>query len=172
MRIAWKSVITMIALASAMGSLVWAGEQFIATVDRAKVLKECQAGKKGTATLQDFVNARKNIVDTEEADLIKMSEAYSKQAAILSPEAKKDKEETFNKRRAELQRKAGAFEREVQVKQRELAEIYNKQLEDVVKAIAENEKFVLIIDSSLSLYNNSAIDLTDRVIKEMDKVNK
>lgn len=108
----------------------------------------------------------------EEVDLVKMSEDYSKQAAVLSPEARKDKEENFSKKRVELERKARELEREVQVKQRELAEIYNKQFEEVVKAIAEKEKFVLVVDSSRSLYNNSAIDITDRVTKEMDKVSK
>jgi outer membrane protein len=172
MRIVCRSFIAMIALASAMSALAWAGEVKIAAVDRAKVLKESQAGKKATATLQDFVKARKNIVDMEEADLVKMSEDYNKQAAVLSSEARKEKEENFSKKRVGLQRKAGELEREVQVKQRELAEIYNKQFEEVVKAIAEKEKFVLVVDSSLSLYNNSAIDITDRVTKEMDKVIK
>jgi outer membrane protein len=172
MRIVCRSFIAMIALASAMSSLAWAGEVKIAAVDRAKVLKESQAGKKTAATYQDFVKARKNIVDMEQADLVKMSEDYNKQAAVLSPEARKDKEENFSKKRVELERMARELEREVQVKQRELAEIYNKQFDEVVKAIAEKEQFVLVVDSSRSLYNNSAIDITDRVTKEMDKVSK
>jgi len=164
-----------IALASAMSSLAWAEEFKIAVVDRAKVTKESQAGRKGTATLQEYMKVRQKVVETDQADLVKFSEDYSKQAAVLSPEARKDKEETFNKKRAEFQKKAGELEREVQAKQQELTMIFNQQLADVVKAIAEKEKFVLIVDSSVgsaTLYSNSAIDFTDRVIKEMDKANK
>ena len=171
----WRSFIMVIALASAMSSLAWAEEFKIAVVDRAKVIKESQAGKRGTATLQEYMKVRQKVVETDQADLVKFSEEYSKQAAVLSPEARKDKEETFNKKRAEYQRKAEELEREVQTKQRELAGIFSKQIDDVVKAIAEKEQFLLVLDNSEgagTYYANSAIDITDRVIKEMDKVNK
>jgi len=171
----WRSVIAIITLALAMSPLAGAGELKIATVDRVKVTKECQAGKKATATLQEYAKVRQKVVASEEADLVKMSEDYSKQAAVLSPEARKDKEETFNQKRVAFQRRSTELEREVQDKRQELAMIFNQQLDDVVKAIAEKEKFSLVLDSSpgtQTLYSNSAIDITDRVIKEMDKASK
>jgi outer membrane protein len=171
----WNSFIVVLVLASAMSSPAWAEEFKISVVDRAKVIKESQAGKRGTATLQEYMKVRQKVVETDQADLVKFSEDYSKQAAVLSPEARKDKEETFNKKRAEYQRKAEELEREVQTKQRELAGIFSKQIDDVVKAIAEKEQFLLVLDNSEgagTYYANSAIDITDRVIKEMDKVNK
>jgi outer membrane protein len=171
----WRSFIMVIVLASAMSSPAWAEEFKIAVVDRAKVTRESQAGKRGTATLQEYIKVRQKVVETDQADLVKISEDYSKQAAVLSPEARKDKEETFNKKRAEYQRKAGELEREVQVKRGELVGIFYKQIDDVVKVIAEKEKLLLVLDNregSGTYYNNSAIDITDRVIKEMDKVNK
>lgn len=172
MRIACRSVIAVVALASTMSSPAWAEEFKIATVDRAKVIKQSQAGQKGTAALQEYMNARKKIVDMEQADLVRMSEDYGKQAAVLSPEARKDREEAFNKKKAEFEKKSRELAREVQDKQQELAMIFNQQLDDVVKAIARKEQILLIMDSGMSLYQTPAIDLTDRVIKEMNKANK
>lgn len=175
MKNVWRGLITIIALAAAISSPAVAGELKIAAVDRAKVLKECQTGKKSTAALQDFAKARQKIVEMDESDLAKMSEEFTKQAAVLSPEARKDKEETFFKKRNDFQRKVGELEREIQARQRELGDVFNKQFDDVVKVIAEKEKYYLVVDSSLgtqTVYNNPAIDITDRVIKEMDRASK
>jgi len=151
----------------------WA-EVKIGVVDPNKVLDVTKAGKKIKDSLQDYVKARQKVIDMEEEDLKKMDEDFVKQGAVLSPDAKKDKEEKLRQKMGEYQRKVQQLNQEVQVKKKETLEEFTKNMEQVIRAIAEREKFTLVLektDSALPspvIYSSPSLDLTDRVIKELD----
>jgi outer membrane protein len=111
----------------------------------------------------------------EEEELKKMEEDLVKQSAVLSADAKKEKEETFRKRMMEYQRKVGQLNQEVQNKKKEVLEEFNKGLEQIVRGIADKEKLSLVVEKgdngagALVVYSHPSLDITDRVIKELDK---
>ena len=149
-------------------------ETKIGVVEPQKVLDGTRAGKKIKDSLQDYVKARQKVIDMEEEDLKKMEEDLVKQGAVLSPDAKKDKEEKFRQKMGEYQRRVQQLNQEVQVKKKETLDEFNKSLEQVIRGIADREKISLIVEKgdsgagALVIYSHPSLDLTDRVIKDLD----
>jgi outer membrane protein len=162
--------------------LVWgwtapssAAELKIGVLEPQKVLDGTKNGKKIKDSLQEYLKSRQRIIDLEEEELKKMEEDLVKQSAVLSAEAKKDKEETFRKRYMEYQRKVNQLTQEVQAKKKEVLEEFNKSLEQIVKGIADKDRLTLVVEKgdngagALVVYSHPSLDITDRVIKELDR---
>ena len=165
-------VIALVA-ALAVAAPAWA-ETKIGVVEPQKVLDGTKAGKKIKDSLQDYVKARQKVIDMEEDELKKAEEDLVKQGAVLSPEAKKDKEDRFRQKMSEYQRKVQQLNQEVQVKKKETLDEFNKSLEQVIRGIADREKITLVVEKgdsgagALVIYSHPSLDLTDRVIRDLD----
>ena len=152
----------------------FAAELKVGVVEPQKVLDGTKAGKKIKDSLQDYVKARQKVIDMEEDELKKMEEDLVKQGAVLSPDAKKDKEEKFRQKMVDYQRKVQQLNQEVQVKKKETLDEFNKSLEQVIRGIADKEKITLVVEKgdngagALIIYSHPSLDLTERVIKELD----
>ena len=171
------------AIVAAILALLWSGTAHaadlkIGVIEPQKVLDGTRNGKKIKDSLQEYVKSRQKIIDLEEEELKKIEEDLVKQSAVLSADAKKEKEETFRKRMVEYQRKVGQLNQEVQNKKKEVLEEFNKGLEQIVKGIADKEKLSLVVEKgdngagALVVYSHPSLDITDRVIKELDKGTK
>ena len=162
-----------LAAALAVAAPAWA-ETKIGVVEPQKVLDGTRAGKKIKDALQDYVKARQKVIDMEEDELKKMEEDLVKQGAVLSPDAKKDKEDKFRQKMVEYQRKVQQLNQEVQVKKKETLDEFNKSLEQIIRGIADRDKITLVVEKgdtgagALVIYSHPSVDLTDRVIRELD----
>jgi len=145
----------------------------IGTINAQKVLDGTKAGKKAKATMEEFVKSRQKIIDLEEQEIKSLEDDLAKQGPVLSAEAKKDKQETFQRKMIDYQKKVGELNKEVQSKKKEVLEDFNKTLEQVVKNIADKESYTVILDRNAEggaiIYAKESVDLTDKVIKEFDK---
>ena len=168
------------AIVAAILALLWNGTAHaadvkIGVIEPQKVLDGTRNGKKIKDSLQEYVKSRQKIIDLEEEELKKIEEDLVKQSAVLSADAKKEKEETFRKRMMEYQRKVAQLNQEVQNKKKEVLDEFNKGLEQIVKGIADKEKLSLVVEKgdngagALVVYSHPSLDITDRVIKELDK---
>ena len=174
MKNGWGAGVLAAAIALAFVLPAGATELKIGVVEPQKVLDGTKSGKKIKDSLADYVKSRQKIIDMEEEDLKKLEEDVVKQGSVLSAEAKKEKEESFRRKMVEYQRKVTQLNQEVQAKKKEVLDEFNKNLEQVIKGIAEKEKLSLVVERSdngagaLAIYYSPSLDLTDRVIKELD----
>ena len=145
----------------------------IGTIDAQKVLENTKAGKKAKATMEEYVKSRQKIIDLEEQEIKGLEDELVKQGPVLSAEAKKDKQETFQRKMLDYQKKVSELNKEVQNKKKEVLEDFNKTLEKVVKGIAEKEGYTVILDRNseggVVLYAKESVDLTDKVVQEFNK---
>lgn len=168
-----RIVLVALAVTLLVAAPAWA-EVKIGVVEPQKVLDGTKAGKKIKDSLQDYVKARQKVIDMEEDELKKVEEDLVKQGAVLSPDAKKDKEEKFRQKMVEYQRKVQQLNQEVQVKKKETLDEFNKSLEQVIRGIADREKITLVVEKgdsgagALVIYSHPSLDLTDRVIRDLD----
>ena len=164
----------MIALAMTVWVPAWGAELKIGVVAPQQLLDGTKSGKKIKDSLAEYVKVRQKLIDQEEEDLKKIAEDLVKQGAVLSPEAKKEKEESFRRRMVEYQRKVQQFNQEVQAKKKEVLDEFNKSIEQIVRGIADKEKITLVVEKSdngagsLIIYSHPSLDLTARVMKELD----
>jgi outer membrane protein len=165
---------TMLALGMAVSVPAWGTELKIGVVEPQKILDGTKSGKKIKDSLAEYVKVRQKLIEQEEEDLKKMQDDLVKQGAVLSPEAKKEKEESLRRRMVEFQRKYEQLNQEVQAKKKEGLDEFYKTIEQIVRSIADKEKITLVVEKSdngsgsVIIYSHPSLDLTDRVIKELD----
>ena len=100
----------------------------VGVVDQARVLSETNSGKKAKDSLSVFSKNRQALIEMDEKELRRMEEDFGRQASVLSPTAKREREEQFRRRVAEYQQKAGDMNREVQEKQKDVLEVLREKV--------------------------------------------
>jgi len=174
MKQGWKVLLLTGLLALAWGMPLWAEEPRIGVIEPQRVLENTKSGRKIKDSLADYVKTRQQLLDSEAEDLRVMEDDLVKQGAGLSAEVKQERETALRQRITAYQRRVQELEGEVQAKKNEVLGDFTKTIEQVVREIAQRERISLVVDKGdngfgkLVLFNNPSVDLTDRVIKELD----
>ena len=145
----------------------------VAFVDAQKVLENSKEGKRIKTTMEEYVKSRQKIIDLEEQELKGLEEELSKQLSLLSPDAKKSKQDDFQKRLMEYQKKATDLNKEVQSKKFDTLKDFNKRLEEAVRQIAEKEGYAFVLDRNTDggavIYAKETFDITSKIIEQVDR---
>lgn len=144
----------------------------IGLMDPTRVLNDSNAGKKAKDSLTAFSKNRQALIEMEEKELRRMEEDFIKQASVLSPAAKSEREQVFRRRMAEYQQKAGELNREVQEKQKDVLEAFRDKVEAVVAKVAKRNGLQVVIDRGKggpAIYGAEELDITTQVIEEFNK---
>ena len=161
------------------GILAWMNPAYstenlkMAYLDAQKVLDGTKAGRRAKETLEEFTKSRQKIIDLDESEIKRLQEDLARQGSVLSPEARREKEESLQRKFMDYQKKISELTKELQSKRRDILEEFNKGLEEIVKRIAEKNGYTFVFDRNseggVLLYAAQALDITDEVIKEYDK---
>ncbi len=164
-------------VAAAMVQEVPAAEPFkVAIIDQQAVIERSVAGKRALEEMKSYSATRQRIVEADDAELKEFEKAG--QDPNLSEEARKEKQELFRTKLEAYQRRIQEFNREVQEKQRGMISEYSKKIRDAALTVAQKEGYTAIIDKGsegtvkIVLYHHPSVDLTDKVVKELDRQNK
>jgi outer membrane protein len=144
----------------------------VGVVDPQRVLNETTAGKKARETLASFTKNRQALIELEEKELRRLEEDFVKQGSVLSPTAKREREEQFRRRMAEYQQKVTELNREVQDKQKDVLDGFRDKIEAVSAKIAKRHDVQLIIDRGRggpTIYFEESVDLSAQVIEEFNR---
>lgn len=138
-------------------------------IDMQRLLAETNAGKKAKDNLAAFAKNRQALMELEEKELRRMEEDLVKQASVLSPTARREREEQFRRRMQEYQQKAAELNREIQEKQRDVLEGFRDKVELVVAKVAKRLGLQVVVDKSKggsTIYHESSLDISGQVIEE------
>lgn len=170
------AVVALVWIVSAVGcSAVGGGAKVdgkMGVVDPAKLLAETNAGKKAKDSLAAFSKNRQALIEIEEKELRRMEEDFGRQASILSPTAKREREEQFRRRMAEYQQKANDLNREVQDKQKDVLDMFRDKIEVIVGKVSKRLGLQVVIDKGKggpTLYSEEGLDITGQVINEFNR---
>jgi outer membrane protein len=144
----------------------------IGVVDPARVLNETNSGKKAKDSLSTFSKNRQALIEMDEKELRRMEEDFGRQASVLSPTAKREREEQFRRRVAEYQQKAGEMNREVQEKQKDVLDGFREKVGLVVGKVSKRLGLQVVIDKGKggpTLYSDEGLDITGQVIDEFNR---
>lgn len=166
-----------IVLAAAASAFAAGGK--VAFVDTQTVFEKTKLGKKYQGILKEYFESRKKILDLDADEIQKLREDYTKQASVLKPEARKEKEDSITRKLNDFEKKRSDFNNELAKKNDELSGEFNQEMMAIMKDLAKKEKISLIMNRSINvlqkgevpsvLYGDEDLDLTNRVIAEMDK---
>jgi len=144
----------------------------IGVLDPARILSDTNAGKKAKDNLTAFSKNRQTLIELDEKELRRLEEDFVKQASILSPTAKRDREEAFRRRMQEYQQKVTELNREVQEKQKDVMDGFREKIETVAGKVAKRLGLQIVVDSSkggVTLYREDALDISNQVIEEFNR---
>jgi outer membrane protein len=152
----------------------------VAYLDTQKVFDQSKAGKKAKGMLEEYVKSRQKIIDLDETEIKELEDSLLKQESVLSPEAKRTKQEDLQRKLVAYQKKATDLNREIQDKKVEVLNDFHAQLEGVVKRVAEREGYAMVFDKggngpadlAAVLYAKDSLSITDKVLAELDKETK
>ncbi len=168
-------LLTLFAVVLGFTSPAYTAEIKVGSFDGQRVFNESKKTKEAVKAVEDFGKSKEKLFEAEaanhEKELEKIRDEYQKQISVLSPEAKKEKEEQFKKKLEEFQKKRAAFSDEIRKKEAAVSKAFVEKLENVVKAIGKKEGFTLIVEKKGLFYSPDdfyPLDLTDRIIKEID----
>lgn len=149
------------------GAPATAGDVRIGYVDLQRAIFSSNAGKEARKSLDERTDRLKKDFEKREEELRRLRAEYLKQSAVLSPEARSDKERELQVKGRELQRLQQDYEDELNRKDAELSKRILGEVREVVKLVGGKGNYTLILEKNSAgvLYAANGIDLTDDVIK-------
>ena len=160
-------------------STAYAAGGKIAFVDTQTVFDKTKVGKKYQGILKEYFDSRKKILDLDADEIQKLRDDYGKQASVLKPEVRKEKEEIIGRKISEFEKKRSDFNNELAKKNEELSAEFNLEMMAILKDMAKKEKISMILNKTINvmskgevpavLYGDEDMDLTEKVVAELDR---
>jgi outer membrane protein len=149
----------------------FAADVKVGVLDLMKVIDLSEAGKKAKTEMNAKIKAAEAEVKKEQDKLLAMKAEIEKQAPMLSPTALAEKQRDYEDKLLDFKRKLQDYEYELQSKDFELAQVILTQTKDIIDKIGKEEGYTIILErtNSAVLYFPSSVDITEKVIKEMNK---
>jgi outer membrane protein len=146
----------------------------IGYIDIQKVMLESEKGKEARKLLTDEFEKRKKVLSQKQDELQKLKDAIEKQSAMITPEARAEKEKQYQSKLREYQRQANDYQGEMQQKEQELLQRVVKDLEEFMKQFGDQEKYTLIVDKVQGgvVYGAPAFDITDKIVTQFNAFEK
>jgi outer membrane protein len=139
--------------------------QKIGYVDVQRAIQETEEGKAARNRLKGEFEQRRAQIDKKSQDLEKMQQEYDKQQAVLSDEAKKKKQEEFQKLLLDTRKSASELQEDLAGKEQQAMGSILQKLNQVVAEIAERESLNFVMDKASLLYGPQAADITNEVVR-------
>jgi len=149
-----------------------AADTKIAVIDMKQVVSTSAAGKKAEGVVKQKMDSLQASLKNDENDLITMQEDFKKKGAAWSDSVKKEKAAAFEKKRQALAEKQEKAREELKKVQEQQINPVIKKLEEVVAKIAADNGYAIVLPRTVVLYTTDAVDISNKVISELDKVMK
>jgi len=149
---------------------VWAADLKIAYVDMQRVINECHAGNEAKKVIAQDGEKFQRLIAEKQKELQTLKESIEKQALMLTPDARANKEREYQAKLREFQRWGEDTQNELNQKRTQMERNISMDLIKVVQKIGADEGYTLILEKneSIVLFASKPIDITDQVIKAFD----
>jgi outer membrane protein len=144
----------------------------IGYVDSNRIIEATPGVAEAKDTYQKQADQWKTELDAKKKELSTLYEEYNKQAAILSPEKKTEKQQVITQKEREMQEyfqtKFGP-QGEAGVKEKELLKPIYDRINKAIEEVRASEKYALIFDIQAGALaaGDPSLDLTDKVIARL-----
>ncbi|HKJ64387.1 MAG TPA: OmpH family outer membrane protein [Desulfopila sp.] len=135
-----------------------------------KVLVQSEAGMKAKTVFEQKNQELQTSLQADQKALQELQQEIEKKSSVWSKEKKDEQVLEFNRMRRDLNTKTEDARIEMKRLQDKELEPIVKVLEKVVDDYGANENYTMILDSKSGvIYYDQAIDISDALIKELNK---
>jgi outer membrane protein len=136
----------------------------VAVVDTQRAVMETEDGLRMQATLKKLFDSRQRELDKKQEDLQKEREDIDKQKDVLSKAALAKRFDKWQREMVQLQTVFVEYNKELQKKQGEITQPIFQKAMGIIRRMATQDGYDVVIDKQAVPYVRSDLDLTDRVI--------
>ena len=144
-------------------------QEKIAVVDAQRIISESNAAKKAVNELNKMRTSSQAKLEKMEKDINGRTEELKKKRSVMSDdqvlEAETSLKADVRKYRTEVTNLQEQLNNELALRRKEII----TALRNVVNDLAAQNKYQMVIDRSQLLYTSSGIDVTDEVMKRVNK---
>jgi len=144
----------------------------VVIVDLQRCMIESNEGKRVSESLKKEILAMQQRYVNAQNELAELQKEIEKQSLMLSTEAKESKQSQYDKKSRELSYLAEDLEEEQQTAQQNATQKLLNEIYTVIDSMGKQQAFDLVFEKSSAgiIFASSALDITDQVIKELNKV--
>ena len=154
---------TVIALAGFSAS---AQELKIGIVNLDRIFREANSAKSAQTKLEQEFGKREKDLNDVATQLKTLSDKYEREAPTLSEIQRTTRQKQLVEQDRDFQRKRREFQEDLNARKNEELQQVIERANRVVKALAEAEKYDLIVQEAV--YVNPKHDITDKVLKSLN----
>jgi outer membrane protein len=147
------------------------GLQRIAYIDVQRVLARSAAGVAAREQLEREKGTMQKEMDGKRVELEKLREELEKKGALLTAEARREKQDQFERKRRDAARLADDFQKELEKREQALLQKVLQEVSGVIEQIGKERGFYLIVEKRGAgvIYASPEADMTDDVIRAYDR---
>jgi len=145
--------------------------QRIGYIDLTRVLARSAAGVAAREQLEREKAAMQKEMDGKRVELDKLRDELEKKGPLMAADARRDREETMERKRRDATRLADDFQRELARKEQVLAQKVMQDISGVIERVGKQKGYYLVIERGRAgvLFSAPEADLTDDIIKAYDQ---
>lgn len=142
----------------------------IGVFDLQKIMKDSKVIQEYRKTLGKEIETKRRLLADKQDSVKFIEEKLKKDDKGISPDEKKRLEERLAREAKELQRLKEDVNLELQKVDRELSQRALREISEIVKNIAQKEKFSIVFEKALAgiAYNEDSFDMTQKIIEAYD----
>jgi outer membrane protein len=148
-----------------------ATNQRIGFVDVQRVLARSVAGVAAREQLEREKATMQKEMDTKRVELDKLRDEIEKKGPLMTADVRREKQDTFERKRRDATRLADDFQKELQKKEQDLLNRVLADLSVVIERLGKQRGYYLVVEKrgATVLYASAEADLTDEVIRAYDQ---
>ena len=148
-----------------------AGAAKIGYIDVQRVLARSAAGVAAREQLEKERATIQKDMDGRRQELEKLRDEIEKKGALMTADARRDKQEQFERKRRDAARAADDYQKELEKKEGQLLQKVLQEVGGVIEKVGKEKNYYMIVEKRNAgvLYAATDADLTDEIIRAYDR---
>jgi outer membrane protein len=140
----------------------------IGVVDMQRLLETSESGKAAQAKIKAKKDKMEQELKQKGAELEELRKQLEREAMVMSKEKRAEKEREGRIKLNDFKTLQKSYRAELQALEKELVSKLRKDTFELIEEIGKKEGYLLIINNFSVMYSPGSIDITDRLIKELN----
>jgi len=143
----------------------------IGYIDVQRVLARSAAGVAAREALEKERASIQKDMDGRRQELEKLRDEIEKKSALMTADARSDKQDQFERKRRDAARAADDYQKELEKKEGVLLQKVLQEVGGVIEKVGKEKNYYMIVEKRNAgvLYASTDADLTDEIIRAYDK---
>lgn len=135
-----------------------------------RLVNESKMGKAAKDDIKKLRKEKEAVLNFKLKEINTLKDLITKKGDTMVPREKRDKREALKRAYNDYQRLLADAKQDILKEDREVVAIILKKADDVLKKVAKKKKFTIILkDPNAIGYLNPDVDITDAVLKALNK---